>query len=102
MGENGKLTTHEKQIIQALKERHPYKTLEKEAFKHGQLPCMFVEVILSVANGEMIVNMPVIGISACSMGTDMETYQEIFSAFGAKLDQVVNDPDGFQRKRMNK
>lgn len=101
MGENGKLTTHEKQIIQALKERHPYKTLEKEAFKYGQLPCMFVEVILSVANGEMIVDMPVIGISACSMGTDMETYQEIFSAFGTMLDQIVNDPDGFQQKRMS-
>jgi hypothetical protein len=100
MNEDGSFTKYEKRIIRALKNRHPYKEVEKEAFKHNQLPCMLVEVVLTVANGVMIVDMPIIGASVCSMGTNMETYQEVFSAFGAELDQIVNNPAGFERKRM--
>ncbi|UTG93169.1 hypothetical protein [Geobacter sulfurreducens] len=96
MSKKGKqLTTHEKKIIQALKDRNSLKT---GGFTRDQLPYLALDLTLYIANGEMTVALPSLDLGVKAQGI---TYQELFSEFGDLLDEIAGDPGGLQRKRMN-
>lgn len=95
MSEDGKLTAYEKRVIQALKDRNP---LRKGKHLQSQLPFLALDMVMYISNGEMTLELPSLNVAI--RGQEI-TYQGLFSEFGDMLDGIVNDPDGFQRKRMS-